>query len=310
MSVSLTLLKEIIQLFLIMLMGWIVVKVKLLKSTDSRVLSVVMVYIVTPCVIINAFQIDASPQVQSGLIYSFVVAVLVHVVYLAVTALLGKPLRMDVLEKASVIYTNAGILVIPIVKLLLGDEYVIYSCAFIVVQLVLIWTHCIRLISGSQHFQIKKIICNINIIAIIVGLVIFLCGITLPGVVQSAIDTTGSMIGPIGMMLAGMVIADSPILKILKNARNYLVVILRLFVYPLIILALLVLTHAATFIPDGKNILMTVFIAAITPACATVTSLAQLNGKGAAHASELYVLTTIFSIISMPVILGLYDIFI
>ena len=99
MSVSLTLLKEIIQLFLIMLMGWIVVKVKLLKSTDSRVLSVVMVYIVTPCVIINAFQIDASPQVQSGLIYSFVVAILVHVVYLAVTALLGKPLRMDVLEK-------------------------------------------------------------------------------------------------------------------------------------------------------------------------------------------------------------------
>lgn len=310
MLVSLTLLKEIIQLFLIMLMGWAVVKIKLLKSSDSRVLSVVMVYLITPCVIVNAFQIDASAQVRTGLIYAFVIAVAVHAVYLGITALIGKVLKMDALERASVIYTNAGILVIPIVQVLLGEEYVIYSCAFIVVQIVLLWTHCIRLISGDKHFQIKKILGNINIIAIIIGLIMFLGHISLPEVIQDAVDTTGSMIGPIGMLLAGMVIADSPVLEILKNVRNYLVAVLRLFAYPLVILLLLAVTRAASLIPDGKNILMTVFIAATTPACATVTSLAQLNEKGASRASELYVLTTIFSVISMPVILGLYEVLI
>lgn len=48
-------------------MGYAVVKVGLLKASDSRVLSVVMVYLVTPCAIINAFRIDDTPEIRKGL---------------------------------------------------------------------------------------------------------------------------------------------------------------------------------------------------------------------------------------------------
>ena len=115
-----------------------------------------------------------------------------------------------------------------------------------------------------------------------------------------------AMVGPMGMLLAGMAISEVPLKHVFMTGRNYLVVLLRLIVYPVIILAVFKLSGAAGMIPDGKNILMIVYLACITPACATVTSMAQLYDREAAESSMFYVLTTICSIISMPVMIFVY----
>ena len=141
MQISLILAQQIAELFLILLIGCVLVKARLLKSADSRVLSVVMVYAVMPCVIINAFQVDYSPAVVTGLLYAFALAIALHALLLLLARLLRRPLRLDVIERTCIIYTNAGILVIPLVRALLGEDYVIYSCAFLVVQQILLWTH-------------------------------------------------------------------------------------------------------------------------------------------------------------------------
>ena len=91
MSISILLAEKIAQLFLILLMGYLVVRVGLLKPEDSRVLSVIMVYLVMPCMILNAFQIDNTPEVRTGIAYSFVVAGIMHLLFLALTVLLKKP---------------------------------------------------------------------------------------------------------------------------------------------------------------------------------------------------------------------------
>ena len=129
MQISLILAQQIAELFLILLIGCVLVKTRLLKSSDSRVLSVVMVYAVMPCVIINAFQVDYSPAVVTGLLYAFALAIALHALLLLLARLLRRPLRLDVIERTCIIYTNAGILVIPLVRALLGEDYVIYSCA-------------------------------------------------------------------------------------------------------------------------------------------------------------------------------------
>ena len=83
MEVSLLLMEQIAQLFIVLLMGYIVVKAKLLKPSDSKVLSVVFVYLIMPCVVLNAFQIDDTPEIRAGLLYSMAIAVGMHVVFLA-----------------------------------------------------------------------------------------------------------------------------------------------------------------------------------------------------------------------------------
>ena len=307
MQISLILMREIVQLFIILLMGYIIVRAKLLRPEDSRSLSVVMVYLLTPCVIINAFQVEYTPQVMAGLIFSFAISIAAHILFLLLTRLLAGPLHLDVIERTAVIYTNAGILVIPLVNALLGPEYVIYSCAFIVVQQVLIWTHCRSLLCGTRGMEWRKLFLNVNIIAIVAGCALFLLRVPLPALINDTLGTLGDMFGPLGMLLAGMVIADTPLRRLFTTPRNYLPVLLRLLAFPLVTVLLLRVAGAAGWIADGKNILMIVYLACITPACATVTSLAQLYDRNAAYSSALYVLTTLLSIVTMPVMIGVYD---
>jgi predicted permease len=108
MQISLLLMQQIAQLFLILLMGYAVVKTGLLKASDSKVLSVVFVYLVMPCVVLNAFQIKDTPEIRTGLLYSMGIAVGMHVVFLLLNALFRKVLKLDAVEQVNIIYSNAA----------------------------------------------------------------------------------------------------------------------------------------------------------------------------------------------------------
>lgn len=307
MQISLLLMEEIIKLFVIMFMGYAVVKAGLMKSSESKSVSVIMVYLVIPCVILNAFQVEYTPDVQKGLLLACAAAVAVHILFLLITAILKKPLHLDVIERATIIYSNAGILVIPLVQELLGQEYVIYSSAYIAVQLILIWTHCKNMLCEEDKLEWKKVLLNVNIISIIAGVVLFIFRIQLPSGAQDVLNMMNNMIGPLGMLLAGMVIAEVPLKTVFTRKRSYLSAALRLFIYPVFVLGLMKVIQTFASIQDSKQILLTVYLASITPACATVTSMAQLYDKDAAYSSSLYVLTTLLSIATMPVMVGLFE---
>ena len=210
MQISLLLMQQIAQLFLILLMGYAVVKTGLLKASDSKVLSVVFVYLVMPCVVLNAFQIKDTPEIRTGLLYSMGIAVGMHVVFLLLNALFRKALKLDAVEQVNIIYSNAAALVIPIVQALLGEEYVVYSCAFVIVQLVLLWTHASACLQGSAQLEWRKLLTNVNLIAIAAGALLYLLHISLPAPITSTLSSVGNMIGPMGMLLAGMAIAEVP----------------------------------------------------------------------------------------------------
>ena len=307
MEISLILFWKIAQLFIMLFMGLVVVKTGLLKSSDSKVLSVVLVYLVSPCVIIKAFQIDADPHALTGLFFSIGVAILSHMVFLLLSALLKKPLGLDKVEQATAIYTNASFLIIPLVQDLLGEEYVIYTCGYIIVQTILLWTHSIWLISGENVFQPKKILLNCNIISIFVGLILLLTGIRLPEILEDTISSVSATVGPLGMFLGGMIIAGSSLKEVFQNPRSYLAAALRLLIFPGVLLLFFWLLPLESLVENGTDILMVSFLAACAPACTTVTSQVQLYKKDATKSSRLYVLSTLMSIITMPAMLGLFN---
>lgn len=307
MQISLLLAHEIAQLFLILLAGFVLVRAGLLRAADSKVLSVILVYLVIPCVIIDAFQIEDTPAIRAGLAVSFAAAAAIHLLFLVLTGLLRRFLGLDAIERATAIYSNAGALVIPLVQALLGQEYVIYSCAFIIVQLVLLWTHGSMILRGAGALSWKAILTNVNLLSIAAGAALYAGRIPLPAVLSGAMDDMGALMGPLGMLLAGMAIAESPLRQLVCTPRYYLTAALRLVVYPLAALVLLWATGMAALLPDGRAILMTVYLAAITPACTTITSMVQLYGQDAGKSSALYVMSTLLSIVTMPLMLAVFD---
>ena len=166
---------------------------------------------------------------------------------LVLSALLSRPLKLDAVEQVNVIYSNAAALVIPLVKALMGDAYVIYSCAFIIVQLVLLWTHASSLLQGSSALDWKKVLTNINMIAIAAGALLYWFRVVLPAPLQNTMSTVGNMMGPMGMLLAGMAIAEKPLREVFCTRRNYLPTVLRLVVCPLVVLVLLWVCHCLLY---------------------------------------------------------------
>ncbi|MFR1202908.1 AEC family transporter [Blautia glucerasea] len=180
MEISILLAKEIAKLFLIMFMGYAIVKLRLVKSQDSKCLSVVLVYLVIPCVILNAFQVDFTPDIQKNLVFAFATAIGIHILFLLANIPLHGALHLNAIEQANIIYPNAGILIFPLVQALQGQDYIIYSSAFMTFQLVLLWTHCKGMLCKTEKTDWKKILLNVNILSILIGLILFLFHIHLP----------------------------------------------------------------------------------------------------------------------------------
>ena len=305
MHISLLLMNQIIQLFIMIFMGFIIVKAKLLKAEDSKILSVIVLYLVIPCVIINAFQVDYTPQTVKGLLIALAGSVMTQVILLIVVSILGRVFHLNEVEVASIYYSNSGNLIVPIVTFILGKEWVLYGCVFMSVQLVFIWTPCKKIISRESTYDWRKIVLNINMISIAIGIILFLTRIHLPAIINNTLSAVGSMIGPASMIVTGMLFAGMDFRQIFANKRIYFVTFLRLIAVPLMALVLLKISHLADLSADGPTLILIVFLAVITPFVSTVTQMCQVYGNDSRYASAINVVTTLASIVTMPLLVML-----
>ena len=279
----------------------------LLKDEDSKVLSKIVLYLIIPCVILNAFQVDYTPETVRGLLVAFAASLLMQVVLLFAVSALGRVFHLDAVEITSVYYSNSGNLIVPLVTAVLGAEWVLYSCVYMSVQLVFFWTHCKKVISREASYDWKKIVLNLNIISIFVGILLFFTGIRLPALVNNTLHSVGSMVGPASMIVTGMLFAGMDFRQIFANKRIYFVTFLRLIAVPLMALVLLKLSHLADLSADGPTLILIVFLAIITPSASTVTQMCQVYGNDSRYASAINVMTTLFSIITMPLMVMLFE---
>lgn len=307
MNISILLMQQIVQLFLMIFMGYLIVKTGLVRDDDSKILSKIILYLIVPCVIINAFQVDYTTDTVKGLLIAFAASVMTQVVLLIVISAAGKLLHLNEVEIASVYYSNSGNLIVPIVTFILGQEWVLYGCVFMSVQLVFLWTHCKKIISREASYDWKKIILNINMISIFIGVILFFTKIRLPEIIGNTLASVGTMIGPASMIVTGMLFAGMNLKQIFANKRVYFITFLRLIAVPLIALVLIKLSNLASFSADGNKIMLIVFLAIITPSASTVTQMCQVYGNDSRYASAINVMTTLLSIITMPVMVMLFQ---
>ena len=255
MQISILLMEQIFELFLMILMGFIIVKAGIVKEEDSKVLSKIVLYLIIPCVIINAFQVDYTKKTVNGLLIALAASVLLQVVLLLVVFMMGKLFSLNEVETASIYYSNSGNLIVPIVTFVLGQKWVLYGCVFMSVQLVFLWTHCKKIISRESSYDWKKII---PVTIMLAGPIIF------PTLEIVFVMSSGSLI------VTGMLFAGMDLKAIFANKRVYFISALRMLVIPLIALFLIKISHLATLSADAQKIMLIVFLVVITPSASTV----------------------------------------
>lgn len=304
---SLVLAKKILSLFLIMFVGALLVRKGMLEESDSKSLSVLMLYVIAPCALLSAYQVDCTDAVKRGLVVSLAAAVVLHIIMIGMTALLAKWLHLNAVEQVSIIYTNAGNLVIPLVTMMLGPEWVIYSTGYMGVQIILMWSHGKAVLCQDRRIETRKILTNPSIIATTAGLLLFFSGIRFPLFVQDALSSVGGMIGPSAMFVMGILLGNMKLSQLLRYRRLALIVALRLVVYSVLITLLMKAVVGMSAVDqEMSNALFVTLFAAITPSACTMTQMARVYGKDAEYANVINVVTTLCCVVTMPLMVALY----
>lgn len=307
LELSLLLIKQIVSMFLIMSIGFISMKTKLVKPSDGKVLSAVVLYVSAPCMILSSFQMEYSNDKLTGLLFTTAAALAVHVIFIALGTLLKRPLKLNGMEQASVIYPNAVNLIVPIVIAVLGREYVFYCSGYMIVQTILMWTHGKSLVREEHSWDLKKIVFNINVIALAAGLCLFLFRIRLPDVINGAIESVSDTMGPLTMLVIGMLLGEMGFSKIITDKRAYLVCLIRLLVFPIIIVLISGITGVIGLHPDGRNIMLISVLSASSAAAAMITQFAQIYDKQPGHAGVINVMSVLMCVVTMPLMAAIFQ---
>lgn len=125
MNLSIMLLQQILVMALYILFGYLGVKFGVLRKDDSSRLASLVLFIISPALIFDAFQVSFSFDKMIGFILAVLASVLMHILFLAFIFFFEKLMPLNEIERASIAYTNCGNLLVPLIGAILGKEYVL-----------------------------------------------------------------------------------------------------------------------------------------------------------------------------------------
>ena len=136
---------QIIIMFIILVLGFLCYKAKIIGENANKALSDVLLHLINPILIFVSYQTDFKKEMLLGLSAAFLMAILSHLFFLlAAHFCVKKSEQQDYLvERCSLVYTNCGFFGIPLVNGIFGSEGVLYLTAYITIFNLLIWTHCV-----------------------------------------------------------------------------------------------------------------------------------------------------------------------
>lgn len=296
--------EQALVLFLLILIGFICKKTKLIGNEALAGMTNLILYVVIPCTLIHAFQIELTDDILRDFLIALVAAIGCHILNFAISMLVIRdpdPIRKRVLT-LSATFTNCNFMAFPLQTALIGSIGVFYGSSYALVTPFVFWVGGVSYLEGnSKSFNWKQAFLNPGIIGIVAGLIVFFGGITLPDILDDCVTHLANVAVPLPMMIIGAQLADTDLRHILKDRYAWLVAALRLLILPLAELGLMVLCGIR------GNVLIATVIAAAAPPAAIVAMLAQRTDKEPQLAAELVSLQTLLSIITMPIVVGLAE---
>lgn len=313
-SLIILLLRQILIMFLLILVGYLMVRFKKITLEGSKSIGNILIYLALPTIIINGFMVDRTTERLIGLGLSALAAALVLLLSVLISRLvLGK----NVVENFSASFSNPGFFGTPLILASLSSGAVFYVASFIALLNMGQWTYGVwllenadkegRLLSkeernkkaGKTGSNVKGLLLRILkapfMIAIFIGLIIFLSGIQVPDIPKRTLDFIAGLCTPLAMFTIGVYLAQVDLGKMMIKPRLYLVSLVRLILVPLATLLVLWLLPKAQL--EMKTALL---IAASCPVGSNVAVYAQLYDGDYPYAVETVIISSLLSVITIP----------
>ena len=297
MAITTTVLNQVLMMFSLMLVGYILYTKKLLDESGTSQLSSILLQLCTPAIIINSFNITFSFDLLSELGLSFALSMISILIGLIIARIIyGKTHRI---EQFAITFSNVAFFGIPLVSGLLGNEYVTYLSTFILAFNLLIWTVGLFLVTGDKSvLSLSKFFKTPAFIGMALGFILFISPIKMSGFIQQSVASISAMNTPIAMLLLGTYLAKSKLVDIFKNKQVYTIAFLRLILIPMIVFGLL------SLLPNLQaEIRLVILIATSAPTATTLAIFSQKYGDDYTYGAQIISFTNIMCLITIPIII-------
>jgi predicted permease len=295
------------QIFLLCLMmaGFITAKAGIIDDHARSSLSDLILCVFFPCTILMSF-LDTSLSQLSSLAVILLISALTQVICFVLSkyALYRKvePEQKKVLSYATII-SNASFLGNPIIESIYGLGALVYSAVYLVPLRISLWTLGIAFFSGGK-ISVKKIIFHPCIIATFLGILAMLTDYAPPQMVTRLAFSLGNCTTPVSMMVVGSVLGLVKPNQVF-NALALYYAFVRLIFIPLLIMGLLAIMGLLPVLRPAPIVSGVSIILTATPAPVTISILANKYRSDRELASKIVFVSTLFSIVTMPVFVWL-----
>lgn len=305
MMKSLIVFRQIIILFLIIGVGYYASKKGIIDEKMNKGLSDFIVRITLPLLILSSFKGNYSPDMMSTIIKILIFTVLIFIFSIIISNLLN--IKISRGKKSVAVFTgifsNCGFIGFSILNIVYGQKGILYASIFNLVYNLFVWTFGIRIfVKKTDENILKKVLVNPNIISVFIGLILIVFSISIPSILESFCTAVGGMTTPLSMIVIGSILTQVEIKKIFKDLSLYYISLLRLLIIPLLIYLILTLLKVDSLV---KSIIV---ISEAMPAATLCPILAQSYGGNVKYASQAVFITTLVSIITIPLVITLLKI--
>lgn len=306
LSSMLLVMEKVAILFLMIGAGYVCSRTRIVTSRGASQMTNVLLYVVGPCLIISSFQIDSSEVGMKEVGTAFLVALLGQGLSILLSLFVFRrreEMRRRLFQFA-VAYSNCGFMGLPLAQALMGDKGVIYASVFVVVFNVFVWTQgYMKMSGGARGNFVRKLLLNPGIIGMAIGLPLFALNIRLPEILGTTLSSFANLNTPLSMVIIGTYVAKVAPRDFFSDLDVYLTAGLRLIVAPLIFVG--VLAILTLVVPIDATILVTCVILASAPSAGNTVLFSAMFGGDARTGSKVVAVTTLLSILTMPVFTAL-----
>ncbi len=301
-SYTLTVAMQVGILFMLIAVGFILTKSRMLGEQGTKQITNLVLYFVTPAVILNAFiggKVEHTPENIKKLGIAVIAAIIAHALAFFIGTLFFRNHdRQSNLNICIVMCSNCGFMSLPLAQAVLGAEGVFIATVYVGIYNIVLWTLGVRLISGTS-ISLKRAIFNPGVLSAVAGIVLFLCGVNLSGIelIMQPMQHLSNLNTPLPMIVIGYYLANTS-LKLRKgDGPMMMTVLLRLVVAPVVAMLALRLIGITGITLTGS------VLSACAPAAVSAMMLAASFGGDAESISRTVSVSHVFSIITMPLIL-------
>ena len=291
------LLRQIAIMALLSAVGVYLSRKGFLSPQGTKDLGAILLRVIIPCVIVKSYITEFSRERLLELALSAGLTLIGFILAMVISYLVfGKRRR---LENFAASFCNAGFIGIPLAQAIIGEEGVFYIAASVALLNLFQWTYGVYIMADRKDaISAKTIAKNPVVIAIVIGVVLFVSQIPVPGIVTSTLGYIAGMNTPIAMILMGTYLAKLPLKKLLDK-RAYGCVLFRLVIIPAVILLVFWVLPVS-----NADIALAAFLAAATPVGANICVFAQQYDCDYEFSVVTVCLSTLLSVVTVPLLVS------